>query len=99
MPLSGSIISGSSSHLSSGTERDVRGAMRRFWERGCIERELNDRDDQKQRLLDSMDEDARGQHMNDISKTWGALRGDPVEPSLEGNDRAPSATSTRATWR
>ena len=38
-----------------------------------------------------MDEDARGQDMNDIFETRRALRGDPVEPSLDGNDRAPSA--------
>ena len=34
--------------------------------------------------------------MNDISNTRGALKDDPVEPSLDGNDRVPSATSTHA---
>ena len=50
-------------------------------------------------LVACVDKDARGQHINDISMTRGALMDDPVEPSLEGNDRAPSATSTHATWR
>ena len=36
--------------------------------------------------------------MNDISKNREALKGDPVEPSLDGNNRASSATSTHATW-
>ena len=31
--------------------------------------------------------------MIDFSKTRRALMDDPVEPSLEGNDRAPSANS------
>ena len=65
----------------------------RYWERGYTERKLNDRDDQRHGPFGSMDENAHGQHMNDISENRGALKGEPVEPSLDGSNRAPSATT------
>ena len=65
----------------------------RYWERGYTERKLNDRDDQRHGPFGSMDENAQGHHMNDISENRGALKGDAVEPSLDGSNRAPSATT------
>ena len=80
--------------MSSVTERDVRGAMR-YWQRGYMERKLNDRDDQSHGPFGVVDENAHGQHMNDISKKRGALKGDAVEPSLDGNNRAPKSAHTQ----